>query len=134
MHLCNPLLKGATFLLSCLILCRLLLQGNRSLLYFSSHVAKACYLTVENTEMLLILIYCVQLCALLVSPCETGNRICNLLCTYAILSLCSQKPFPLLFFCMILIPISPHNLLPSPERRNSSLFCFSPQLFSCREG
>lgn len=40
----------------------------------------------------------------------------------------------LLVFCMALIPISLYNLLPSPERRNSSLFCFSPQLLSCLEG
>lgn len=83
--------------------------------------------------MLWILIYFVQL-APLVSLYEMGNIICNLLCTYAILSPCSQKNISLLVFCMALIPISLYNLLPSPERRNSSLFCFSPQLLSCLDG
>lgn len=84
--------------------------------------------------MLWILIYFVQLSALLVSSYETRNIICNLLCTYAILSPCSQKLFPLLFFCVLLIPISLYNLLSSPERRNSSLFCFSSQPLSCPQG
>lgn len=73
-------------------------------------------------------------CAPLVPLYETRNIICNLLCTYAILSPCSQKLFPLLFFGVLLIPISLYNLLRSPERRNSSLFCFSSQLLSCLGG
>ena len=71
--------------------------------------------------------HCLFLCV------RRGNIICNLLCTYAILSPWSQKLFLLLFFCMVLIPISLYNLLPNAERRNSSLFCFS-QLLSCLEG
>lgn len=130
MHLYNPLLKGATFVPSCLILCRVLLQGNQLLLYFSSHITKLCYLTAENIQTLWILIYFVQLYALLVSLCETGSIICNLLCTYAILFPCSRKLFLPLFFCVLLIPISLYNLLPQPEERKFiSLLFFSLNCF-----
>lgn len=66
MHLCNPLLKGETFVLSRLIFCRVLPRGGGdqpSLLYFSSHITKLCNLTAENTDVLRFLIYFVQFCA-----------------------------------------------------------------------
>lgn len=39
-----------------------------------------------------------------------------------------------LLFCMVLMPISLYNLLISPERRNSSLFCFAPLFFCISRG
>lgn len=64
------------------------LQGNQPRLYFSSRVAKVCYLTAENAYMLLILIYFVQLCALLVSQYEKEKK--NYL--QLVLYICNSAP------------------------------------------
>lgn len=105
MHLYNPLLKGETFLLSCLILCSVLLQGNKLLLlHFRSLVTQLCYVdSWKHLNALDSISFCATLC---VSLCEKGS---NLLCTYAIFFSFVSTQSEIIsspLFCMALIPIS----------------------------
>ncbi len=129
MHLCNPLLKGATFVLSCLILCRLLLQGNQPLLHFSSRITKLLFDSWKHLNALDSYLFCAPLCAACFSVWEEK---CNLyfVCTYAILSPCSQKWFPSLFFSVVLISIHLYNFLTELRKFISHLFFSSTALMS----
>lgn len=99
---------------------------------FRSLVTQLCYLTAGNNSYASDPdLFCVPPCICLF---EKGSIVCNLLCTYAgffffFLVFTQSEAISSLLFCMVLMPISLYNLLISPERRNSSLFCFAPPFF-----
>lgn len=104
---------------------------------FRSLVTQLCYLTAGNNSNASDPdLFCAPPCICLF---EKGSIVCNLLCTYAgffffFLVFTQSEAISSLLFCMVLMPISLYNLLISPERRNSSLFCFAPPPFLCLEG
>lgn len=138
MHLYNPLLKGETSLPSCLCAAVSLFFSlcygwiNCRCTVFARLLLNCATWQLETTHMLRILICFVCHLVFVCLRKEVSFVIC---CVHMqgffffFLVFTQSEAISSLLFCMVLMPISLYNLLISPERRNSSLFCFAPPFF-----